>query len=438
MNAKLQQTIAEWGWKPGQRRLLLAVSGGLDSMVMAHAFFDLGFDIGIAHVHYGLRGAESQGDADFVAAWAHARQLPFYLLTPEQLDWSGSGSLQQKARKLRYNWFDHLQNQYGYTAICTAHHLNDALETTLYHLARGTGLEGLVGFRSSSGIYRPLIGYSRAELQQWAEAQHWLWRHDSSNDKDSYTRNRIRQQWIPLLREINPSLEASYAQSRLQWEHTLAWAQHSAQREWRILTQTQQDGLRIDREALLELPGWPQLLYWGLQAYGFAQWDEVQRLPFLEHGKKVVSPTHQIVQQRDGMWVYALKNRPHQTQWTLAPGTVLAEPFDIALADTALHAGPHEQVFTLDASALSEPLVLRLPQPGDYIYPSGMQGQKKLSKLFKDAHWPAPLRPHTWVLASGSEVLWVRGLRMSRKLSEASRGRVTWWLRTRVVNEMEK
>lgn len=417
MNQRLLHQLQLHGAHFETTRFLIAVSGGLDSMVLAASMHELGAKLLIAHVNYGLRGAESEADEVFVADWAQKNKVPFLVKKVSTLDIQKEqgGSIQELARTIRYDWFSALLQSQDCHFLLTAHHLNDALETSIHHFVRGSGVQGLLGIQSKAHCLRPLIQYTRAELFQWAHQKGWQWRDDSSNAKSDYTRNRIRHEVIPLLKSFNPSLEQSFDHSRQQWKHTYDLAQYAATFLWEQCTSQHKDGLHIDLEILTKVPGFEHILYQQLQQFGFAQWDEIYRMPQLETGKKVLSATHVLIKQPSILVLLERVLDLKGTQYALNVPAEMTVPINISLKYETDISPPQKNSIVIDWQLLTESLVLRQPLPNDYIYPTGMEGRKSLGKYFKDAQIPVYQRPHTWVLAHGHEIIWIIGSRANRR-----------------------
>lgn len=194
-------------------KVLLAVSGGIDSMYMAERAPELfpGASFAVAHCNFGLRGAESDGDEAFVRAWCSSKGLPIFVkrFETEKFATEGGLSIEMAARELRYAWFAQICAAEGFDHVAVAHNADDNVETFFLNLLRGTGTRGLRGMGDRDIIVRPLLGISRAQIREWMSERKLPWREDSTNASSAYKRNRLRSEVIPVLKEMNPSLQDS-------------------------------------------------------------------------------------------------------------------------------------------------------------------------------------------------------------------------------------
>src|SRR5690606_35942049 len=216
MKSQLQKHLKNHYPNLWKTQLLLAVSGGIDSMVLLDLLHKLNLNITIAHCNFKLREKDSEDDKNFVTSYAQLHNIPFFVknFDTESFAKDQKLSIQLAARKLRYDWFFELTEKHGFDYIVTAHHLDDSLETFFINLSRGTGLEGLLGIRENENVIRPLLDFSKSQIQQYASENNLNWREDISNASDKYLRNKIRHHLIPVLKEINPDFLQSFQKTR--------------------------------------------------------------------------------------------------------------------------------------------------------------------------------------------------------------------------------
>lgn len=416
-------------------RILVAVSGGIDSMVLTDLLHQHGFTFGIAHVNFALRGAESEADAVFVENRANDYGVPFHLIrfdTDAEAARRGE-SVQVTARQLRYDWFVQLSQTHGYVAVATAHQADDVLETMLLNLTRGTGLTGLAGIpiRTEQGVVRPLWFASREQIEAYARERGLPWREDASNATDKYARNRIRHQVVPVLATINPGLLAHLPRTAGYLRAADAIVQEAMAASWAAVARPQPTGVEINvaavqalSEPLFRLGEW--LGPYGFSAQALAQfWQSVDAeggKP-VKNGQVIQSATHRLVHERGALWLLPHANPLPEpvrvTGWPVRPidlpgaGYVTAERFGRTEWDGNLKTPPTVALF--DAAQLLLPWLFRRWQPGDRIRPLGLAGTQLVSDLLTNAKVPAPQRPSVWVLEVGGEVAWVVGVRTAHR-----------------------
>lgn len=418
-------------FEPGEPGLL-AVSGGVDSVVLADLFARLGLRWAVAHAHFGLRGAGADGDADFVRALAERYQVPYHerrLATRAYAKRQG-GSIQMAARTLRYQWFQALCKRYGYARVATAHHLNDSLETSLRHLAKGSGIQGLCGIPSTyqAHVIRPLLWASRQEIEAYAIEQGLAWREDPSNASCHYERNRIRHQVIPLLKAMNPSLERTFLRTQARLSQSAQLLQAEADRLAQQAYTVTPSCHGIELAPLEGLPWAPIVLTAWLSPHGFsfaqiAQWWAAQPSP----GKYIMSKTHCLQADR-GKWLLSARRpapAPGQCPAYLLPlGGEQAIPSGVLAVTSCPASGyqlsPQPQVAALDRERLVFPLLLRRWQAGDAFYPLGMAHRKKVSDFLIDEKVPRYAKAEQWVITSQGQLVWLVGRRIDNRFKVTS------------------
>lgn len=399
-----------------QKKLLLAVSSGLDSMVLLHLFQELHYDIAIAHCNFQLRGVESFGDQKFIQDYAEANAIPIFVtqFDTEAFAKDFKLSTQVAARELRYNWFYELLETENYDYILTAHHADDNLETFLINLTRGTGLEGLTGIpEQNDKIIRPLLFSSRLEIINYAKEHCIEWREDSSNASDKYVRNKIRHHLIPILKELNPNFMTLFLKTESYLQQSLAMVDDAAVMVYQQVAKEVEDQIHFDLNQLLKLPNYQSYLYQWLKEFGFTAWSDIYDLVESQSGKQVFSTDFRLLKDRDSLILYPIDHSGIEEEFLINKNqTEVKIPLNITFSKVDdISQGSNTTIF-VDADQLVFPLVLRKWKTGDVFMPFGMDGKsKKVSKLFKDEKLSLLEKENTWILCSNDQIVWVIGIR---------------------------
>lgn len=415
------------------RKLLVACSGGLDSVVLTHLCSQIGLDVTLAHCNFRLRGAESDGDAEFVVQLG--AQLGVEVLQKgfdtKAFASTHRGSVQMAARELRYQWFSELIRDKEFDFVLTAHHADDALETFLINLSRGTGMEGLTGIPEvNNEVVRPLLVFSREQIATYAEKQSISWREDSSNADNKYLRNRIRNQIVPHLKALHPTFLQNFKQTQEYLQQSQALIQNhlnEIREGWHVAD----DGItQIKISDLEKLSPLPAYLYGLFECYGFTDFDALKALLKASSGKQVVSKTHTLLKDRAYLLLSKIKNRVEETFLVFEQGDKNDLPINLRLEIVGELEKFDDNTVYLDKEKLNFPLVLRKWEKGDYFYPFGMKGKKKLSKFFKDEKMDLISKENQWLLCSDEQIVWVLGRRADErfKVEESTRQivKITW------------
>ena len=414
-------------------KILLTVSGGVDSMVMLALFVEAGYNIGVAHCNFSLRGAESDEDEATVTAEAAKYGVPFYnkrFDTQAEMERTGE-SMEMAARRLRYEWFEQLCEEHGYTTIAIAHHIDDSIETFFINLLRGTGLRGLTGItRQRGNIVRPLLFAERKEILEYAVAHKIPYREDSSNRSTKYLRNKIRLGLLPMIREINPRF-TSIMRGNL---YRLSDAQRFIEAGiTKIKEQVLESCNGIDRihTSLIE-PHFPQefVIYEILNSvYGFKGdvVDELYKaLVSGSSGKRFYAREHMACIDRSDIVISAIADDdPWQTlvereaiRSYCGNSVLYYEHTDI---DNVSDYNAPQEIAYLDEQKLSYPLTLRRWQEGDSFIPFGMMGRKKVSDFLTDRKMSVVEKSRQFVLVSGEDIVWVVGCRIDDRYRVTNR-----------------
>jgi tRNA(Ile)-lysidine synthase len=394
-------------------------------MVMWDLFLKAGFKLGIAHVNYELRGEESDADQQLVRDYARKNKLPFFTTNypTERLAGEQKKSIQELARELRYQWLESIRKENGFNYIATAHHLNDSLETILFNWARGTGLKGLMGIPVCNGfIIRPLLGLTRAELEAYADEEQIPYRLDHSNTQTKYDRNKIRLEVMPVLKSINPNLEATVSENLEYLEDVYALYYWSVFNILKKAWSGDEESSSLNFQTLELFPAPKTILFEWLAPSGFhsrqvAQiWDSRERQP----GAIFYSATHELLVDRE---TFILQPRKEKNKWpqtyTLEKDVAFLQVNEARLLieyNTNLPKTFSEDPYTayMDADVLQFPLTLRHWQMGDQFCPLGMNGQtKKLQDFFTDQKLPRTEKDKVWVVEDArGRICWLIGWRL--------------------------
>ena len=420
MRSELQNHLSEHFPFLTGKKLLLAVSGGIDSMVLVHLFQKMDFEIALAHCNFQLRKEESLGDEQFLRDYSDAENIQafFTSFNTEAFAEDYKISIQVAARELRYKWFHELLETEHLDYVITAHHADDNLETFLIHLTRGTGLDGLTGIPQQNGkIIRPLLDFSRVQIEEYAAKNHIQWREDSSNSSDKYLRNKLRHNVIPVLKELNPSLLQSFKNTTNYLQQANSMADDASRIVYRKVVEEDENQKKINIAELLVLPNYKAYLYQWLRPFGFNGWDDVYDLVESQSGKQLYSEHFRLLKDRDYL-ILSPKGDSATADEYFIPENVTEVNFPLRLAFskvTNISNASNKSIF-VDAKKLSFPLVLRKWKKGDSFQPFGMEGKsKKVSKLFKDEKLSLIAKENTWLLCSEKQIVWIVGIRQDER-----------------------
>ena len=401
-------------------KVLLAISGGVDSMVMAHLFYQSGYRFAVAHCNFQLRGKESDLDEEFVAAATAKLRARFVSrrFETEKYATRNGISLQMAARELRYQWFEQLLADSDCQYLATAHHLNDAFETALFNLVRGTGVSGLKGITAKSHYrVRPLLFADRKRIESFAVNQGIHWREDASNASIKYQRNLIRHQVIPLLEKINPDLVNSFSESAMKIAAAESMVTSSLAAIRQKLVKNRGEDFFIDKRKLSELPEGSFVLFEMLKAFGF---NFSQACDIYEKsgstGKRFLSKNYQLNIDREALIISPVTPGPSSEMYidtgmqTVHNGDFVLSLRQVAAKGFSIPNNP--DIAALDFDKLRFPLKIRPWKSGDWFIPLGMQHKKKLSDFMIDEKIPLNLKARVLVLKSAEDIVWIIGHRI--------------------------
>jgi tRNA(Ile)-lysidine synthase len=399
-------------------RILVAASGGLDSMVLLSLCQQTGVSLGVAHCNFQLRGEESEGDEHFLKIYCSQHNIPLFVkrFNTKSFAEENGLSVQMAARHLRYEWFQEILEQEMFTCLATAHHLNDSIETVVLNWVRGSSTDGFAGIPEvNRNIIRPLLFATRDEILNYAIEKKIEWREDSSNESDDYQRNFLRHQVIPKLKELNPSLEKTIQQSIRKTKDDLIFIEHTLE-AWKHQQIKVKDGVaRINKDALTSLP--TGIVARLLQPYGLKDEQCEQLMASLsgQSGKKFLSQSHLVVIDRQEVIISPLVVNWNDCQIERHQSEAVLGSFELHIEESQPVPSANAGKAVLDASKLQYPLVWRKWRSGDYFYPLGMEQKRKLSDFLIDNKVSVAEKHFVTVLVSGGEIAWVVGHRIDNR-----------------------
>jgi tRNA(Ile)-lysidine synthase len=401
-----------------EKKLLLAISGGVDSMVLGNLLKQSNFDISVAHCNFKLRGNESDGDEQFVKDFALKNNLKLFVTSfdTESFAKDNKLSIQVAARQLRYIWFHQLLQENNLDYILTAHHLDDNLETFLINFTRGTGLDGLTGIPvQNDKIVRPLLNFSREEIEKFASENKIEWREDSSNSSGKYLRNKLRQDVVPILKSLNPNFLNSFQDTLKHLEQAKSLTEDASVLVYKQVV-TEKNGQKFFRLFdLKRLPNYDAYLFQWLQPFGFTAWKDISNLTEAQSGKFILSENYRLLKDRDFLILEEIQ-KEDATIYEVEADAEISFPIKLKIETVSeTKKSTDSATIYVDKEKLKFPLTVRKWQEGDYFCPAGIDGKKKVSKYFKDEKMSLSEKENTWLLISENEIVWIIGKRQDRR-----------------------
>jgi len=405
-------------------RILLAVSGGIDSVVMAHLFKEAGYNCAIAHCNFQLRGKDSHLDETFVRSLASYLEIPVFVkLFDVDKEMRERGiSLQMAARDLRYNWFEELLTKHSFDRVATAHNKNDSVETFFLNLSRGSGIRGLKGIPPRRGrVIRPLLFATRDQIESYQKNHLIEYSEDASNLETKYQRNKIRHDVLPVMEQINPGFMEIMEGNMERIGEVFEIYEAAIQKIRTDLFEEKAGKIIIPTEKLKALSPLQTWLFELFSPYGFTrmQCEGIQKIMDAGPGRQSISTTHRLFKDRDHMILVPTGSDSFERHYLDGPEKHSALPFplDMEVLDREeLQSIPDDPMTAcLDLDEIQFPLTVRRWKHGDYFFPLGMEQIKKLSDFFVDEKVPVPEKERTWIMASGKNIVWIMGHRIDHR-----------------------
>lgn len=406
--------------KKGEK-VLLAVSGGIDSMVMTDLFTKTGISIGIAHCNFCLRGSESDKDEELVKEFAANHKIPFFIKKFKTKEYAGEKgiSIQMAARELRYAWFEEVRKQNGFNKIAVAHNLNDNIETFLINLVRGTGIAGLTGMKiSGHRIIRPLLFATREYIEEYCKKNCIIYREDRSNAETKYTRNKIRHLVLPVLKEINPSIENTIKETAERLGSVNNIVNDLTDKLRKGLLKRKKDIISVKISDLKPLLKNKTLLFELFRNFGItgSKLVDVGKLISGKTGDQVFTTKYRFLKNRDEILISKRRDKNIKSFTANTVAGLKEIPGIISVRTQAMSPGqviPSDpNIACLDFFKVIFPVVVRRWQNGDIFYPLGMKKKKKLSDYFIDRKFSRLDKEKAMILESAGDIVWIIGERI--------------------------
>lgn len=417
MQEKLEAFVSENNLFCKNHRILIALSGGVDSVVLATLMHKANYNIALAHCNFHLRDEESNRDEAFVRSWAKENNVELFVKEFDTYGYMKENkiSLEMAARDLRYEWFNSLMETKKFDFLCTAHHLDDSIETFFINLLRGTGIAGLHGIQAKNDkITRPLLFATREEILNYAKENNITYVEDSTNAETKFTRNKIRHNLFPILREINPNFENALKKDIEYLNDTEFIFRREIEKAKSEIIEKENDLIKINISKLLSLNPMKIYLYEILSDFGFNETNINDILSCLDEisGKQFFSKTHRLVKDRQYIFIDVIKNNTTNDFFLIDNcQSSLISPLRMQIEVMRdlkfINISKEKTIAMLDYDLLKFPLILRKWRQGDSFVPFGMKKEKKLSDYFTSNKYSLLDKENQWILCSEEKIVWL-------------------------------
>ncbi len=405
-------------------KLILAVSGGVDSMVMLTLFQQANYDFVVAHCNFRLRGAESDGEEVFIRDYCGEHGIELFVKQFDTREYAALEgiSIEMAARELRYDWFRQLLKELSYDYIATAHHQDDLIETMLINLSRGTGIRGLTGIQAKNDrIVRPMLFATREQIYSYSATTKVDFKNDSSNDELVYLRNIVRHKIIPQFEELNPAFRKNASKTAAILKQTEKIYLQKIDEIRNVVLSREEDVIRISISQLAELEYAETVLFELLHPLGFnaIQVHEIYEAFDAVAGKTFFAPAYRLVKDRDQLIVTPQPETRQERFYIEEDSGSIPRPvqlnFEVIAKSPAFKFSKDPLIADFDYDLLQFPLILKKWEQGEYFQPLGMTGFKKISDFFIDEKMSIPEKDSTWILYSGTKVVWIVSKRIDNR-----------------------
>lgn len=406
-------------------KILLAISGGIDSVCLADLLLKSGYNIEFAHCNFNLRKLESDQDEIFVSNLANKHKIPFHHISFDTNNYASSNklSVQMAARELRYKWFEKVRREISADYIAIAHNQNDNIETFFINMINGSGLKGLRAIQNKNNfIIRPLMFASRNQIEEYVKSESLNFREDSSNISKKYQRNKIRHELMPLLKQMNPSIENTISEEIEIIKNTYSIFKEQVSRVIQEVSYQTDDGIKISKKELIKLEPIDTYLYEIFSVFGFTDLKSIKNSIFSNSGKQVFSKSHRLLIDREFVFIKKIKDNFFRDVLIDECISNICSPLNISFKISEKeYIEKIKDTAYFDYEKLVFPLVIRKWKFGDKFIPSGMKGFKKLSDFFIDNKINRLLKEKTLVLCSNNDIIWVIGSRIDERYKATSK-----------------